>query len=118
MRTARKMAVIVILSVFLVGAVLFLALPTITSFISSEENGSNNAKIATFAVCEQIGNYTYCKDKVFASCNKTLIEINDSYFYCNGVRHEVGNITLGETYLKNFTEKRQKGFITAWAIAD
>jgi len=118
MQTSRKIAVIVIFSIFLVGAVLFLALPKITSFISSEENNSNNTKVATFAVCEEKGEYTYCKDKVFASCNKTLIEINDSYFYCNGERHEVGNITLGETYLKNFTDRRQKGFITAWAIAD
>ena len=75
-------------------------------------------KLATFAVCEQKEGYTYCKDKVFASCDSALIEINNSFFYCNGTRYEVGNISLGEAYLNNFTDSRRKDSITGWAASE
>ena len=104
--------------ILLLVVISLITIPKLTGFTANEENQSTWPKLATFAVCEQEGEYTYCKDKLFASCNKKPIEINDSYFYCNGKRYEVNNASLGETYLSNWTDKRAKNLITAWAISD
>ena len=109
--------IIQVLIIFLVAGSL-LILPRMTGFASKEINQSNEPKTATFAVCEQKGEYSYCKDKIFASCNKEAIEINDSYFYCNGKRYEINNTPLGETYINNETDKREQNLITTWATSN
>ena len=115
MSISPKVIAVVLLSILLAAAVLFVNLPKLTGDISQEPI---KVKLATFAVCEQKEGYAHCKDKLFASCNNSLIELNNSFFYCNGTRYEVGNISLGEAYLNNFTDAGRKELITGWAISE
>ncbi len=117
----KNKAILAILSITIVLTVIaYLAIPTLTAFASKENNSTNedSVKLATFAICESKEGYTFCKDKLFASCNQVPLEINDSIFYCNGKKHNASNLPLGETYhVQNWTDPRSRDFITAWASA-
>lgn len=114
----KKTTKLLIASAFIllaIAALIYLVFPEMTSFVTFE-NSSQNVKIGTFAVCENQGNYTYCKDKIFASCNGVLMEINDPIFYCEGKKYNASNITLGETYhTGDWNDPRSKDLLTAWA---
>ena len=90
-----------------------------TGFASKVNNPKTNIKTATFAICEQNESYTLCKDKIFASCNGSLIEVKGTSFICENVQYEIENISLGESYKsKSWEDTRQKDFLTSWAISD
>ncbi len=112
--------IIIVLSAVLIVSVIFFASQTITSFATNSPAQDNSSvKIATFAVCEKQENYTYCKDKLFASCNKALVEINGTSVHCNGKEYNVDNSSLGETYHpSNWEDPRPSNFITAWAASE
>jgi hypothetical protein len=115
----KPLLIITALAVVVLAAI-FLFKPAISGLatLNQEDNSSNipNVKIATFAVCNQTDNQNICKDKIFASCNGTLIEVNGSEFYCLGKRYGVNNASLGETIqLENWTDDREKSIITGWA---
>lgn len=98
----------------------YFTIPALTAFVSKEDNSTSEdyVKLGTFAVCENKEGYTFCKDKIFASCNKAPVELNDSIFYCNGKKYNASNLPLGETYhVQNWTDPRSRDFITAWASA-
>lgn len=117
MAASKKLMIITII-ILAVASSFILFIPKMTGFFAKSSNNLDNVKLATFAVCEHEEERSYCKDKLFASCNGTLIEINDTYFNCNGERYEVGNISLGETYLNNITDTREDGYINGWATSE
>ena len=115
-----KALILLVLFVLIITAVIVAALfPNITGLITKEtENESSSVKMGTFAVCGEKDNLTHCQDRIFASCNKTPVEINSSSFECNGEIYNIANTTLGEAYHpKNWTDPRSKDYITTWAIA-
>lgn len=121
MKAKKKILISALVLIFIVLAMIFtVSYKGITGLSTegSETSNDSNVKIATFAVCEPQGELTYCRDKIYASCNKTLIEVNGSSFICDWKEYKVGNDSLGETYIKNFTDPRAADSITAWAIAD
>lgn len=120
---------LITLSAIVLIIVLFLPLfnlvfkPTITGFAVNTKNNkadeNQSFKIATFASCEKEEGYTYCRDKLYASCNGQLIEVNSSEIKCNGKTHYINSITLGETYKladENVSIKSQDD-LTAWAVS-
>jgi len=117
----KNKAILAILAIALVISIIaYFVIPTFTLYASKENNSINedSVKLGTFAVCEDKEGYTFCKDKLFASCNGVLLELNDSIFYCNGNKYNASNLPLGETYhVQNWTDPRSKDFITAWASA-
>lgn len=117
------LAIIILLIIISLIVVFHYAFPNlaITGLASKESNQKNpdSIKIATFAVCDEIGNQTFCKDKIFASCNKTPIEVNSTEFYCDGKRYKISNLTLGEAYMpEDWQDARNNSFVTAWAISE
>ena len=106
-------------STILVLAVLFLlSAPELTGFAVQDSASQEKIKIATFAVCEEKENYTFCKDKLYASCNREAIEVVNGTFDCNGKIYNASELNLGEAYHpKNWTDPRQENSITAWASA-
>jgi|GEM_PF-4379708 hypothetical protein len=73
-------------------------------------------KTGTFAVCEDRGGYNYCEDRLFASCNGTLIEVANNSAECGGKIYDVDNGSFGESYMaRNWTDPRPSDFITGWA---
>lgn len=116
-----KALILLVFFILIITAVIVAALfPGITGLTTKETgNESSSVKMGTFAVCEKKDNLTYCQDKVFASCNKTPVEINSSSFECNGKIYDIANTTLGEAYHPiNWTDPRSEDCITAWAIAE
>jgi hypothetical protein len=119
MEQRRKLFLVAAFLVLAITLAFYLIFPTLTGFTSMDANEGDNVKLATFAVCEQKDNYTLCKDKLFASCNHEVIEVNDSIFYCNGKKYNASNLPLGETYhIQNWTDPRQNNFITGWAASE
>lgn len=117
MDKTNKLLVGAAISLLALAVVLYLIFPALTGKSISEQN--SNVKTATFAICEQEGEYTHCKDKIFASCNQVPMELNDTVFYCDGMKYNVSNMPLGETYhLENWTDPRARNFITAWALSE
>ena len=99
------------------AVVLHMVFPTLTG--KSIAENKVDVKTATFAICEQEGEYIHCNDKIFASCNGTAIELNDTIFYCDGKKYNVSNMPLGEIYhIENWTDPRARNFITAWALSE
>jgi len=107
----------IFISTLLITSIFLLVLTKFTGFVVEKDN-PYKIKIATFAVCEGQDEYTHCEDKIFASCNKSLTEINDNSVYCDGIKYNISNITLGEAYLKNWTDPREKDLINGWATSD
>lgn len=116
----KKLVLITAISILLVITLVFAFFnQNITGLISQnpdENANTSNVKIATFAICEPKDNYTYCRDKIYAACNGTPIEVIGDSFICEGKEYKVDSSNLGETYLSNFSDSRSKDFITAWAI--
>ena len=82
----------------------------------SEENVS--FKTGTFAVCSERNGYVYCEDRVFASCNGTLIEATGETVECGGKSYTVGSSPLAGAYMHgNWADPRPADFITGWAAA-
>ena len=113
----NKLLLGVVFSLLALAVVMYIIFPTLTGKSIAEDK--TDVKTATFAVCEQEGEYVHCKDKIFASCNNTPIELNDTIFYCDGKKYNVSNMPLGEAYhLENWTDPRARNFITAWALSE
>jgi hypothetical protein len=118
MALKNYLALMITLAVIVLTAALYLALPTLTGNIAKEAN-ADEIKVGTFAVCGEKEGQTFCKDRIFASCNHEPLEVNGTIFYCNGKQYNTSNLQLGETYqLENWTDPRQKDFITAWASSE
>lgn len=121
MKKGYKLILLVTIAIFaIIIAVILINFPSITGFVSSEDNNKSiNFKIGTFAICNDKDNFKYCQDKIFASCNGTLIEVNSNEIECLGRKYSISNLALGETYLiQNWSDPRQKDFLTAWAISE
>ena len=110
----NKIIALSLILMLLALAIFILTKPSITAF-AIQDNPSESVKTATFAVCEQEGEYTKCQDKIFASCNGTLVEIKNSKFICQNKEYTIENKALGETYLTNWTDSRDKNSIEDWA---
>lgn len=113
----KKNLIVIFISTVLVSTIIYFASQSITSSVIDNPLKENNSiKIATFAVCEREENFTHCKDKLYANCNGTPIEIKENLFFCNGKEYNVENTNLGEAYLPlSWEDPRPANFITAWA---
>ena len=110
---------IIFLAILLVALALCITSLNITGFASKDKRQSDNTKVATFAICEQTDNYIFCKDRLFASCNKTPLEIEEITFYCNNEEYNITKFPSGKVYHdKNWEDPREKDFLTIWAISE
>lgn len=79
----------------------------------------NDFKVGVFAICEEKEDYIYCKDKVFASCNKNLVYVKENFVTCNEQIYKIKEMNLNEEkYPKGWEDPRQKNFLQLWAIKE
>ncbi|MCU0642484.1 MAG: hypothetical protein MUF61_02810 [archaeon] len=121
-KIAIYMAVIAALVIAGTVAIFIITLPSIVGFsVQGDSNSehSENIKTGTFAVCEQKDGYTFCEDRVFASCNHNPIEVINGSFGCNGKVYSIEESELGEAYLPaGWEDPRPANSITAWAASE
>ena len=74
-----------VLAIFLLAIALVSLLGFISISNSNNEKFSGNSQLKTFtsAVCEESGEYKFCKDELFVNCSGTILMANETK-ECNG----------------------------------